>query len=108
MAYLARTTEYFRVMAELSKVHPASPSANTDFRLTMGNMVDIHMGHLGHALRYHNEYHPNDQIILQDVMNDIVSFETNCPKGSSAAQNHLLCLITLGTAIERHKTKVQR
>ena len=68
--YLTRTPEYFKVMAELSKVHPASPSANESFRLTMGLMADIHMGHLGHALRYHNEHHPNDQIILQDVMNE--------------------------------------
>ena len=104
---LTRTTEYFRVMAELSKVHPASISANYDFRVIVGNMVDTHMRHLGHALRYHNEHHPNDQIILQAVMNDIISFETKSPKGRRAAQNHLLCLITLGTATERHKTKAR-
>ena len=104
---LTRTPEYFKAMAELSKVHPRSLSANDDFMMIMRQMVDNHMRQLGHALRYHNEHNPNDQIILQDVMEDIVNFETNCPKGRSAAQNHLLCLITLGTTIERHKTSTR-
>ena len=70
-------------------------------------MVDVQMKHLGHALRYHNEQHPQDQIILQDVMKDVIAFETNQPKGRSAAQNHFLCLLALGTAIERHKTSAR-
>ena len=48
--------------------------------------------------------HPLNQIILQDVMKDVIAFETNQPKGRSAAQNDFLCLLALGTTIERHKT----
>ena len=70
-------------------------------------MVETHMKHLGHALRYHNDHHPHDQIILQDVMKDVIAFETERPKGRSAAQNHFLCLLTLGTTIERHKTSAR-
>ena len=65
------------------------------------------MRHLGHALRYHNEHHIHDQIILQDVMKDVIAFEPNRPKGRSAAQNHFLCLLILGTTIERHKTSAR-
>ena len=78
--YLTRTPEYFKVMAELSKVHPTSLSPNDNFMMIVRQMVDNHMRQPGHALRYHNERNPNDQIILQDVMNDIVNFETSCPK----------------------------
>ena len=102
-----RTPEYFKIMDELAKVHPHSLSANDSYMQIMRQMVDFHMRHLGHALRYHNDHYLSDQIILQDVMNDIVNFETNCPKGRSAAQNHLLCLMTLGTTIERHKTSAR-
>ena len=35
-------------------------------------------------------------IILQDVMRDVINFETERPKGRSAAQNHFLCLLALG------------
>lgn len=62
---------------------------------------------LGYALRYHNQHNPQDQIILRDVMNDVVNFETDRPKGRSAAQNHFLFLLTLGTTIERHKTSAR-
>ena len=33
--------------------------------------------------------------------------ETNQPKGRSAAQNHFLCLLALGTTLERHKTSAR-
>ena len=66
-------------------------------------MVDTHIKHLGFALRYHNEHNPEDKIILQDVMKDVIEFETERPKGRSVAQNHFLCLLTLGSTIERHK-----
>ena len=32
-----------------------------------------------------------------------MDFETERPKGRNATQNHLLCLLTLGSTIERHK-----
>ena len=70
-------------------------------------MVEIQMRHLGHALRYHNEQNPSNQIILQDVMKDVIAFETNQPRGRSAAQNHFLCLLALGTTVERHKTSAR-
>ena len=73
----------------------------------MKQMVEIHMKHLGYALRFHNEHHPHDQIVLQDVMKDVIAFGTERPKGRSAAQNHFLCLLTLGTTIERHKTSAR-
>ena len=73
----------------------------------MRHMIEIQMRHLGHALRYHNEQNPSDKIILQDVMKDVVAFETNQPKGRSAAQNHFLCLLALGTTLERHKTSAR-
>ena len=71
-------------------------------------MIEVQMRHLGHALRYHNEQNPSDQIILQDVMNDVVAFETNQPKGRSAAQNHFLCLLALGTALETQDQRPRR
>jgi hypothetical protein len=104
---VTRTAEYFKVMDELTKVNPKSPSDNDSYLATMKHMVDVQMKHLGHALRYHNEQHPQDQIILQDVMRDVIDFETNRPKGRSAAQNHFLCLMALGTTIERHKTSAR-
>ena len=104
---VTRTAEYFKVMDELTKVNPKSPSDNDNYLATMKQMVEIQMKHLGHALRYHNEQHPKDQIILQDVMKDVIAFETNRPKGRSAAQNHFLCLLALGTTIERHKTSAR-
>ena len=70
-------------------------------------MVEVQMRHLGHALRYHNEQNPSNQIILQDVMKDVIAFETNQPRGRSAAQNHFLCLLALGTTVERHKTSAR-
>ena len=94
---VTRIKEYTKVMDELAKVNPRSPSDNDTFVQNIREMVDLQMRHLGHALRYHNEQHPLDQIILQDVMRDVVEFETNRPKGRSAAQNHFLCLLTLGT-----------
>ena len=104
---VTRTAEYFKVMDELTKVNPKSPSDNDNYLAIMKQMVEIHMKHLGHALRYHNEQHPHDQIILQDVMKDVIAFETERPKGRSAAQNHFLCLLALGTTIERHKTSAR-
>ena len=94
-------------MDELTKVNPKSPSDNDNYLAIMKQMVEIHMKHLGHALRYHNEQHPQDQIILQDVMKDVIAFETDRPKGRSAAQNHFLCLLALGTTIEWHKTSAR-
>ena len=69
--------------------------------------MDTHLKQLGFALRYHNENNPQDMIILQDVMEDVINFETNRPRGRSAAQNHLLCLMAIGTTLERHKTNAR-
>ena len=104
---VTRTAEYFKVMDELTKVNPKSPSDNDSYLTAMKHMVEIQMRHLGHALRYHNEQNPSNQIILQDVMKDVIAFETNQPRGRSAAQNHFLCLLALGTTVERHKTSAR-
>jgi len=104
---VTRTAEYFKVMDELTKVNPKSPSDNDSYLKAVKHMVEIQMRHLGHALRYHNEQNPSNQIILQDVMKDVITFETNQPRGRSAAQNHFLCLLALGTTIERHKTSAR-
>ena len=104
---VTRTAEYFKVMDELTKVNPKSPSDNDSYLTAMKHMVEIQMRHLGHALRYHNEQNPSNQIILQDVMEDVIAFETNQPRGRSAAQNHFLCLLALGTTLERHKTSAR-
>ena len=60
-----------------------TPSFNTDpssdndnYLSVMKQMVEIHMKHLGYALRFHNEHHPHDQIVLQDVMKDVIAFGT--------------------------------
>ena len=104
---VTRTAEYFKVMDELAKVNPKSPSDNDNYFATMRQMVETHIKLLGFALRYHNQHNPQDLIILQDVMRDVVEFETERPKGRSAAQNHFLCLLTLGSTIERHKTSAR-
>ena len=104
---VTRTAEYFEVMDELTKVLPKSSSDNDSYFEKMRLMVDTQMGLLGFSLRYHNKHHPDDQIILQDVMQDVISFETDQPKGRSAAQKYFLCLLALGTAIERHKTSAR-
>ena len=104
---VTRTAEYFKVMNELTKVNPKSPSDNDSYLTAVKHMVEIQMRHLGHALRYHNEQNPSNQIILQDVMKDVIAFETNQPRGRSAAQNHFLCLLALGTTVERHKTSAR-
>ena len=104
---VTRTAEYFKVMDELTKVNPKSPSDNDSYLTAMKHMVEIQMRHLGHVLRYHNEQTPSNQIILQDVMKDVIAFETNQPRGRSAAQNHFLCLLALGTTLERHKTSAR-
>lgn len=101
---VTRTAEYFKVMDELTKVNPKSPSANDSYFAAMKHMIETQMKHLGHAWRYHNEQNPSDQIILQDAMKDVIAFETNQPKGRSASQNHFLCLLALATTLERHKT----
>ena len=100
---VTRTAEYFKVMDELTKVNPKSPSDNDSYLTAVKHTVEIQMRHLGHALRYHNEQNPSNQIILQDV----IAFETNQPRGRSAAQNHFLCLLALGTTVERHKTSAR-
>ena len=104
---VTRTAEYFKVMDELTKVNPKSPSDNDSYLTAVKHMVEIQMRHLGHTLRYHNEQNPSNQIILQDVMKDVIAFETNQPRGRSAAQNHFLCLLALGTTVERHKTSAR-
>ena len=104
---VTRTAEYFEVMEELTMVFPRSSSDNDKFFEKMKTMVDTQMGLLGFSLRYHNKHHPDDKIILQDVMKDVINFETDQPKGRSAAQNYFLCLLALGTAIERHKTSAR-
>ena len=104
---VTRTAEYFEVMDELTKVFPKSSSDNAKFFERMKTMVDIQMGLLGFSLRYHNKHHSDDKIILQDVMKDILNYVTNQPKGRSAAQNYFLCLLALGSTIERHKTSVR-
>ena len=104
---VTQTAEYFKVMDELTKVNPKSPSDNDSYLTAVKHMAEIQMRHLGHALRYHNEQNPSNQIILQDVMKDVIAFETNQPRGRSAAQNHFLCLLALGTTVERHKTSAR-
>jgi len=104
---LTRSAEYFKVMDELAKVNPKSPTDNQNYLATVRQMVETHMKLLGYALRYHNHHNPQDRIILQDVMKDVIAFDTERPKGRSAAQNHFLCLLTLGTTIERHKTSAR-
>ena len=94
-------------MDELAKINPKSSSDNDAFVKSLHNMVSLQMKHLGYALRYHNEQHQNNMIILQDVMRDVVNFKTNRPSKRSAAQNHFLSLLTLGTTIERHKTSAR-
>ena len=103
---VTRTAEYFEVMDELTKVLPKSSSDNDSYFEKMRLMVDTQMGLL-FSLRYHNKHHPDDKIILQNVMQDVFNFETDQPKGRSAAQNYFLCLLALGTAIERHKTSAR-
>ena len=100
---VTRTAEYFKVMDELTKVNPKSPSDNDSYFAAMKSMVEIQMRHLGHALRFHNEQNPSNQIILQDVMKDVIAFETNQPKGRSAAQNHFLCLLARKTQDQRSR-----
>ena len=104
---VTQTAEYFKVMDELAKVNPKSPTDNQNYLATVRLMVETHMMLLGYALRYHNHHNPQDQIILQDVMRDVVAFETERPKGRSAAQNNFLCLLALGSTIERHKTSAR-
>ena len=104
---VTRTAEYFKVMDELAKVNPKSPSDNQNYLATVRQIVETHMKLLGFSLRYHNQHNPQDLIILQDVMRDVINFETERPKGRSAAQNHFLCLLTLGSTIERHKTSAR-
>ena len=55
---VTRTAEYFKVMDELTKVNPKSPSDNDSYLAAMKHMIEIQMRHLGHALRYHNEQKP--------------------------------------------------
>ena len=107
MLAVTRTTEYFVVMDELTKVNPKSPSDNDSYFIKMKQMVDNMMRLLGFSLRYHNKHHPTDEIIIQNVMEDVINFETEQPKGRSAAQNYLLCLLALGTTMERHKTSAR-
>ena len=104
---VTRNAEYFEVMDELTKVLPKSSSDNDSYFEKMRLMVDTQMSLLGFSLRYHNRHYPDDKIILQDVMQDVINFETDQPKGRSAAQNYFLCLLALGTAIERHKTSAR-
>ena len=104
---VTRTAEYFKVMDELAKVNPKSPSDNQNYLATVRQMVETHMKLLGFSLRYHNQHNPQDLIILQDVMRDVINFETERPKRRSAAPNHFLCLLTLGSTIERHKTSAR-
>jgi len=104
---VTRTAEYFKVMDELAKINPKSPTDNQNYWATVRLMVETHMKLLGYTLRYHNHHTPQDQIILQDVMRDVIAFETERPKGRSAAQNHFLCLLALGSTIERHKTSAR-
>ena len=104
---VTRIAEYFKVMDELAKVNPKSPSDNASYLANVKLMVEIHMRHLGFSLRYHNKHHPQDKIILQDVLNDVINFETERPKGRSAAQNNFLCLLALGSTVERHKTSAR-
>ena len=104
---VTRTAEYFEVMDELTKVIPTSPSDNDSYFEKVKLMVDTQMRLLGFSLRYHNKHHPDDQIIIQHVMQDVINFETEQPKGRSAAQNYFLCLLALGTTIERHKTSAR-
>ena len=79
---VTRTAEYFKVMDELTKVNPKSPSDNDSYLTAMKHMVEIQMRHLGHALRYHNEQTPSNQIILQDVMKDVIALKpTNREEG---------------------------
>ena len=94
-------------MDELTKVIPKSSSDNDGYFEKMRLMVDVQLRLLGFSLRYHNKHHPSDQIILQHVMQDVINFETEQPKGRSAAQNYFLCLLALGTTIERHKTSAR-
>lgn len=65
---VTRTEEYKTVMDELAKINPRSSSGNDTFVKNIRDMVELQMKHLGYALRYHNEQHQNDMIILQDVM----------------------------------------
>ena len=90
---VTRTAEYFKVMDELTKVNPKSPSDNDSYLATMKQMVEIQMKHLGHALRYHNEQHPQDQIILQDVMKDVIAFETGSPEGEERCPKPFLMFV---------------
>jgi hypothetical protein len=80
---VTRTAEYFKVMEELAKVNPRSPTDNQNFLASVRQMVETHMKLLGFSLRYHNQHHPQDQIILQDVMRDATNSET-CGPGSFA------------------------
>ena len=80
---VTRTAEYFKVMEELAKVNPRSPTDNQNYLASVRQMVETHMKLLGFSLRYHNQHHPQDQIILQDVMRDATNSET-CGPGSFA------------------------
>ena len=90
------TAECFKVMDELAKVNPRSPSDNQNYLANVRQMVETHMKLLGFSLRYHNQHHPQDQIILQDVMRDVINFESDRPKGRSAAQNHFYACLLWG------------
>ena len=89
---VTRTAEYFKVMDELTKVNPKSPSDNDSYLTAVKHMVEIQMRHLGHALRYHNEQNPSNQIILQDVMKDVIAFEpTNREEGVQPRITSCVC-----------------
>ena len=68
---VTRTAEYFKVMDELTKVNPKSPSDNDSYLTAVKHMVEVQMRHLGHALRYHNEQNPLNQ---KDVQPRIISY----------------------------------
>ena len=70
-------------------------------------MIHLQMRHRGHAVRYHNNRYPPEMVILQDIVKDVISYEKNRPKGRSAAQNHFLCLLTLGTTVEKRKASAK-
>ena len=52
---ISRTEEFDKIMNELAKVQPKSPSDSDTFGANIERMIHLQMRHIGYALRYHNQ-----------------------------------------------------
>ena len=96
--------EWKQIYADWTKRHPGAEGMwNTGMLERALEALNRHAQHYGFAMREHNAKYPQDKIILDDILRDILDGEHGRTRERSAAYNHFGIVLLLGKRMYEYR-----